>query len=159
MQVAVAKPIPHFPLQLFCVTVLAAASMPCYAAIDLTPDARLVADLELRAVQADPREKPYLYTELADKLTLMASRQVQNGDLDQAAATLEKVEACSARIESEISDKSKGIKKAEMLLHTTGRRLADMLRASPSDLKPRLQATLKRLNDAQNSLLSKMFEH
>jgi hypothetical protein len=159
MQLAVEKPVPHFPLQLLCMTVLAAASMPCHAAIDLTPDARLVADLEIRAVQANPREKPYLYTELADRLTMMASRQIQNGDLDQAAATLEKVETCSARIESEISDKSKGMKKAEMLMHATGRRLSDLLRVSPSDLKPHLQAALKRLNDAQNILLSKMFEH
>jgi len=136
------------------------ASVPSYAAAaDPAPDARLVADLEIRVVQADPREKPYLYTELADKLTLLASRQMQTGDYEQAELTLQKVEACTARIESEISDKSKGLKKAEMMMHMTGRRLGDMLRVSTMELKPRLQNTIKRLNDAQNSLLAKMFEH
>jgi hypothetical protein len=119
----------------------------------------MLAELETRARQSDPRDHVFLYTDLADKLSVLAGRQIQSGQEAEAAATLARLEACSLAIETELSPKSKSLKKAELLMHTTGRRLGDLVRISSADLKPKLQSALARLRTTQSSVLAKMFDH
>ena len=125
---------------------------------DIVPaiDMHLVADLEQRAGAADRREQAFLYAELADKMTLLASRQIADGELEKAEETLHKLEACTAKMESNFAQ-SKSLKKTEIMLHMTHRRLNDMARAASYDMKPHVQDALKRLNAAQTSLLAVLF--
>ena len=134
-------------------TGIARAATPA-AAVDL--ELHLIAELEQHALLASPREQAFLYADLADRMTLLASRQIADGELEKAEATLEKLEACTAKMESNFAQ-SKSLKKTELLLHLTNRRLTDMARAASSDMKPHVQEALARLNVAQASLLATIF--
>ena len=130
----------------------AAAGDPLPGALDL----HMVADLELRAGAANPKEQAFLYADLADKMTLLASHQMADGEMEKAQETLKHLEACTAKMESNFQQ-SKSLKKTEMLLHMTNRRLTDMTRAASYDMKPQVQEALKQLNSAQTSLLAVIF--
>lgn len=119
-------------------------------------DAKLLTDLEQHAIAANVREQAFLYADLADKLSVLAGKQLADGEIDEAEATLERMEACTAKMESNFQQ-SKSLKKTELLLHNTNRRLSDMVRAASMDAKPHVQSALKRLNAAQTSLLAMIF--
>ena len=88
---------------------------------------------------------------------MLAGKQLADGEVEKAEATLERMEACTAKMESNFQQ-SKSLKKTELLLHTPNRRLSDMVRAADMDAKPHVQSALKRLNVAQTSLLAMIFE-
>ena len=131
-----------------------AATPPAPGTVDL--DLHLIASLEERALQANPREQAFLYADLADRMTLLAGRQIADGEIEKAEATLEKLEAYTAKMETNFAQ-SKSLKKTELLLHLTNRHLTDMARAASADVKPHVQEALARLNVAQASLLATIF--
>ncbi len=89
-------------------------------------------------------------------MSVLAGKQLADGEVEEAEATLDRMEACTAKIESNFQQ-SKSLKKTELLLHMTNRRLSDMVRAAGMDAKPHVQSALKRLNTAQTSLLAIIF--
>lgn len=142
-----------------CCGVLFGAMPACAAEAPAPPnglDLHLVADLEQRASLANPKDQAFLYADLLDKMTVLASRQIAEGEIEKAYATLEEIKACTAKMESGLAQ-SKSLKKTELMLHMTDRRLNDMARAASSDVKPEVQEALKRLNTAQTSLLAVIF--
>ncbi len=166
MQVAAVspRPFPHLPSQLraltCCGALILAAPLAARAANNfLLVDTQTITTLQLRAQQASPRDQVQLYADLADKISMLANQQILQGDLEQAEHTLHQLEACTLVIETNLQRDSRGLKKTEMLLHTTNRRLADMMRAASGDMKPVVQNALKRLDSAQTALLSAVFQH
>jgi hypothetical protein len=144
-----------------CCGLLTLVSVPvaAHAADNLIlVDTQMIAALQLRAQQASPREQVQLYADLADKISLLVTRQLAEGNEDQAQATLHQLEACTAEIESDLQRDSKGLKKTELLLHNTNRRLADLMRSASGDMKPIVQSALRRLDRAQTTLLGAVFE-
>ncbi len=142
---------------LFCgvVTTGAASAAPATPPADML-DFHMMDELEHRALGANPREQAFLYADLADKMTILASKQLADGEIEKAEETLHRLEACTAKMESNF-EQSKSLKKTEMMLHLTNRRLTDMARAASYDVKPHIQAALARLNAAQDSLLAVIF--
>jgi len=142
------------------------AAVCCGAMMSSTParaadpppslDMQQILDMEQRASTANPKEQAFLYADLADKMTVLASRQIAEGEIEKAEATLERMEAATTKMEGGLKE-SKSLKKTELLLHLTNRRLTDMARAASYDVKPHVQAALKRLNLAQTSLLAVIF--
>ena len=131
-------------------------AQPAHAASGADVDAKMLTDLEQRALTANAKEQAFLYADLADKMSVLAGKQLADGEIEEAEATLEHMEACTAKMESNFQQ-SKSLKKTELLLHMTNRRLSDMVRASGLDAKPHVQSALKRLNAAQTSLLAIIF--
>ncbi len=143
-----------------CGALLAFSPVAAHAASGgdlVTIDPAMIASLQLRAQQAPPREKVLLFADLADKISLLATRQIADGNEEQAQATLKQLETCTAEIENTMQENSKGLKKTEMMLHTTNRRLKDLVRGASGDMKPIVQSALKRLDQAQTALLSAVF--
>ncbi|WP_156993448.1 hypothetical protein [Terriglobus sp. TAA 43] len=141
-----------------CGAMMALMPLALHAADNLaTIDPSMIATLQLRAEQAAPRDQMQLFADLADKISLLATKQIADGDEEHAQATLKQLEACTAQMEITLKLDSKGMKKAEMLLHTTNRRLKDLVREASGDMKPMVQSALKRLDQAQTSLLSAVF--
>src|SRR5580698_10773286 len=97
------------------------------ANMDNLPDAQALAQLELRAQQAGPRDQCFLYTELVNTMTEIAGRQMLNGDIDQASVTLKKVNHYAQLIHLDLASNSKRLKNAEMLLHHTTYRLGEYM--------------------------------
>lgn len=121
-------------------------------------DSATIASLQLRAQQASPREQVQMYADLADKISLLVSREIAEGEEEKAQATLHQLEACTAELESDLHRDSKGLKKTEMLLHATNRRLTDLVRSASGDMKPMVQSALRQLDKVQTALLSAVFE-
>jgi hypothetical protein len=137
----------------FCTPVLASS-------IDENiPDAQAITQLELRAQQANPRDQCFLYAELVHTMTELAGKQMINGDIDQASATLKKVEHYATLIHMNLANDTKRLKNAEMLMHHTTYRLGEYLHKASGEDRPTLQATLKRLDQVHDELLAQVFAH
>jgi hypothetical protein len=123
------------------------------------PDAQALNQLELRAQQASPREQCFLYTELVHFMTELAGKQMLDGDVDQASATLKKVNHYALLIHLDLSSNTKRLKNAEMLMHHTNHRLGEFMHLTSGDDRATLQATLKQLDQIQDELLNQVFNH
>ncbi len=123
------------------------------------PDAQTLAQLELRAQQAGPRDQCFLYTELVHTMTEIAGRQMLNGDIDQAAATLKKVNYYAKLIHTSMADNAKRIKNAEILMEHTTYRLGEYVHKASSEDRDTLNATLKQLNQVHDELLAQVMKH
>jgi hypothetical protein len=123
------------------------------------PDAQALAQLEIRAQQAGPRDQCFLYTELINTMTEIAGRQMLNGDIDQASDTLKKVNHYAQLIHVDLVSNSKRIKNAEMLMHRTTYRLGEFLRRASGDDRDTLKATLKQLDQVHSELLAEVLKH
>ena len=125
----------------------------------LVVDPSLIASLQIRAQHAAPREQVQIYADLVDKISLLVGREIADGEDEKAQSTLQQLEDCAAILETGLQRDSKGLKRTEMLLHTTHRRLSDMVRSASGDLKPMVQSAVNRLDRVQTALLSAVFEH
>jgi hypothetical protein len=140
--------------------VLAFCSPVIAASVDENlPDAQALGQLELRAQQAAPRDQCFLYTELVHTMTEIAGRQMRDGNIDQASASLKKVEQYAALIHLNLANDTKRLKNAELLMHHTTYRLGEYLHQASSEDRPTLQATLKRLDQVHDELLAQLFSH
>ena len=135
------------------------AFIPAHAAAPIVLlDEAAIASLELHAQQATPRDQVQLYADLTDKISLLAAKQIAEGELEKAEITLRRLEACTAQIEAGLQRDTKNLKKTEVLLHTTHRRLTDLAR-SAGDIKPSVQSAVASLDHVQTALLAAVFEH
>jgi len=122
-------------------------------------DEQAISQLELRAEQANPREQCFLYTELVSAMTEAANKQLNDGDVDRASATLKKIARYADLIHMNLARDTKRLKNAEMLMHRTTYRLTEFLHRASTEDKPTLQATLKQLSQVQNEILTQVFNH
>jgi hypothetical protein len=143
-----------------CCGAMAFASPLAHAADNnvMLVDAHMIATLQLRAQQAEPRDQVQMYADLADKISMLASKQIADGEEEAAQETLHQLDTCTAVIEAGLSANSRGLKKTEMLLHTTDRRLANMVRSGSYEMKPLVQNAMKHLDHAETALLSAVFQ-
>jgi len=151
------RPLPilcTLPLFLILCPTLQAASFD-----ETIPDAQALSALELRAQQANPRDQCFLYTELVHTMTEIAGRQMLQGDIDQASASLKKVEFYANLIHLGLANDTKRLKNAEQLMHHTTYRLGEYLHKASSEDRETLQATLKRLDQIHDELLTQVFTH
>ena len=122
-------------------------------------DAQTMTELEARAQQASPRDQCFLYTELVSGMTELAGKQLLEGDIEKASATLKRVEHYSQLIHLGLARDTKRIKDAEMLMHHTTFRLNEILHKASGEDRATLQSTLKQLNSIQDELLTQVFQH
>jgi len=122
-------------------------------------DEQALIQLEQRAEQANPREQCFLYTELVSAMTEVAGKQLQDGDIDRASATLKKVSEFAQKIHMNLARDTKRLKNAEMLMHRTTYRLNEFLHNASTEDKPTLEAALKQLSQVQTELLTQVFSH
>ena len=126
---------------------------------DNLPDAQALAQLEIRAQQAGPRDQCFLYTELVHTMTEIAGKQMLEGDIDKASDTLKKVNHYAQLIHMDLASNSKRLKNAEMLLHHTTYRLGEYLHKASSEDQATLKVTLKQLDQVHSELLAEVFKH
>jgi phosphomevalonate kinase len=155
------KLILRFATALLPLSLLLTCSTPVFGSSieENTPDAQALAQLELRAQQAGPRDQCFLYTELVHTMTEIAGRQMLNGDIDEASNTLKKVNRYAQMIHMDMASNSKRLKNAEMLMHHTTYRLGEYLHKASSEDQDTLKATLKQLNQVHEELLAQVLKH
>jgi hypothetical protein len=130
------------------------------AAIDESiPTADALAQLELRASQAKPREQCFLYTQLVHTMTEKAGKEISNGDTEEAASTLKQVNHYAHLIQMNLARDTKRVKDAQELMHHTTYRLAQFLHLVSDDDQLAVKETLKQLNQVNDDLLTQVFQH
>src|SRR5450631_4190989 len=136
-------------------------TIPSHAAKaeEAIPGPDVLAKLELRASQASPREQAFLYTELVHTMTAKDGKEISDGETDQAAATLKKINVYAHLIHVNLARDTKRLKNAEMLMHSTTYRLAQYLHLVSGDDKVTVQDTLKQLDMVNDEILSQVFKH
>lgn len=123
------------------------------------PDALALHQLELRAEQASPRDQCFLYAELVHTMTEIAGKEMIQGDIDQASATLKQVERYAQLIHLNLANDTKRLKNAEQLMHHTTYKLSEYLHQASGEDRATLQSTLKRLDQVHDELLTQVFIH
>ena len=129
------------------------------SAASLALDAAALIQLEQRAEHAIPREQCFLYTELVEIYTDTAARQLAAGEIEQASASLKRVQTFAGYIHMGLAKDSKRLKNAEMKVHSASFRLGQFLREVSTEDKPVIESTLKQLEKVHDELLAQVFAH
>jgi hypothetical protein len=117
-----------------------------------------LAALQVKADQAQPKDRCFLYARLVSQMTDLAGHQLNSGDSGQASETLKLVQQYAEKIHMGVADDSRKLKDAELLMQRTSFRLQDILsEASYEDRQP-LEATLKELNQVEAQLMAQVFK-
>ena len=113
--------------------------------------------LQERASQATPKEQCFLYAELVHDMTELAGRQLSAGNTELASETLHNVQQYAAKIHMGVTNDSKRLKTAEILVRHTAFRLKDILSAASLEDRPTLDATLKQLDQVEAEMMLQVF--
>ncbi len=149
-------------LRLLTLFVILACCLRLHASASLDtilPDEQTLLQLEQRALQAQPREQCFLFTELVHVMTEIAGKEMLEGNVEQASARLKRVEHYARLIHLGLANDTKRLKSAEQLMQHTTYRLNGLLRAASSEDRETLKATLKQLDQVQDELLTQVFKH
>jgi len=122
-------------------------------------DEATLANLEARAEHAQPNEQAFLFTELIHDYVEVAGKQVAAGEMEQATATLQRVQTYADRIHNGLGKSTKRVKNAEMLMHLATYRLTELMHIISTEDKALIQATLKQLDRLHDELLQQVFSH
>jgi len=122
-------------------------------------DAATLANLEARAEHAQPNEQAFLFTELIHDYVEVAGKQVAAGDMEEATATLQRVQSYADRIHGSLGKSTKRVKNAEMLLHLATYKLTELMHIISVEENSLVQTTLKQLNRLHEELLQQVFSH
>ena len=124
----------------------------------LGDSATALAALLVKADQAPPRDRCFLYAELVSQMTDLAGKQFHSGESGQAAQTLQLVRRYAEKIHEGVTDDSKKLRDAELLMRRASFRLKGILSAATYEDRPTLEVTLKQLNEVQSELLMQVFK-
>jgi hypothetical protein len=160
------RPAPRFnpALHLACIGLLSTLciTVPSHAATSneqVIPTPDVIAQLELRASQANPREQCFLYTQLVHTMTQKAGKEISDGDTEAAAATLKRINEYAHLIQLNLAHNAKHLKDAEELMHSATYRLGQVMHLVSGEDKDTVQDTLKQLNQVNDQLLTQVFSH
>ena len=152
--------LPGLASLLIPIILCALSAPPARAAIDdSVPAPEFIAQLELRAANAKPREQCFLYTQLVHSMTQLAGKQFTDGDLAEASATLKKINHYAQLIHMDLANDTKKLKDAEMLMQHTTSRLGMYVRQASADDQAVLKSTLSQLDHVHDELLTQVFSH
>ena len=140
--------------------VIAILSLTCaYAsASDEGDSATALAALHVKADQAQPRDRCFLYAELVSQMTDLAGKQFHSGESGQASQTLQLVRRYAEKIHEGVTDDSKKLRDAELLMRRASFRLKGILSAATYEDRPALEVTLEQLKEVQSELLMQVFK-
>jgi hypothetical protein len=134
--------------------------LPARAAVNESiPTPEALAQLEIRADKAKPREQCFLYTELVHGLTEQGAAQIAADDTDHATATLKQIDQDAHLIQRSLAHNSNRMKDAQKLLHDTTFRLGQILHLVSGDDRATVQNALRQLNQLNDELLTQVFKN
>jgi hypothetical protein len=107
--------------------------------LDDSPTA--LAMLKAKADQAQPRDRCFLSAELVSQMTDSAGQQFNSGDSGHALETLKMVQRYAEKIHMGVSDDSKKLRDAELLMRCTSFRLKGILSRASYDDRQALEVT------------------
>jgi hypothetical protein len=147
---------PRFVAVAVVISTLSSTHVLAAWAVDDNPAA--LAALQVKADNAQPRDRCFLYATLVSRMTDLAGNQFNSGDPGQASETLKAVQQYAEKIHTDVVDDSKKLRDAELLMRRASFRLQDILSEASYEDRETLQATLKQLNQVQTQLMTEVFK-
>ncbi|MGB7190930.1 MAG: hypothetical protein WBD10_12385 [Acidobacteriaceae bacterium] len=111
-----------------------------------------------KAEQATPRERCYLYAKLVRAMTEVAGRQFDSGDVSDASTSLKSIQNYTARIHVDLTDHSKKLKDAQIMMRRTAFRLKELMMSGSLNEQPVFEATLKQMDQVQSQMMLAVFQ-
>jgi hypothetical protein len=145
------------PLAIFALVAVSVVPARATGFDDKSFDQDSIDALQVKILQAQPREQCFLYAELVHQMTELSVRQYAAGDGEKAAGLLKQVQAFAHKIHLSISDDNKRLKNAQILLRHTAFRLNEMLHNSSLEDQPLVAETLSQVDKAQNEAMLQVF--
>jgi galactokinase len=122
------------------------------------PDMQELTALAVRAEQATPRDRCYLYAELVSGMTELASQQMNAGDTAEASRSLQAIQAYTAKIHVDMTDNSRKLKNAQIMMRRTAFRLKELMMDASLSEQPAFASTLKELDQVQSQMMLAVFK-
>ena len=119
---------------------------------------KALASLQVRADQAQPRDRCFLYAMLINQMTYLAGQQLDSDDPRQASESLMLVQRYIENIRTGVTPDSRKLKDAEVLVRRSAFQLRNILREGSLEDRPATEATLKDLNQVQEQLMIQVFK-
>lgn len=114
--------------------------------------------LAARAEQATPKDRCYLYAELVSAMTELAGQQMNAGDTSDASASLKAIQSYTAKIHSDMTDNSRKLKDAQIMMRRTAFRLKELMMSASLNDQPVFQSTLAQLDQVQSQMMLAVFK-
>ena len=126
---------------------------------DLATDAAGLQQLEQRAEHAEAREQSFLYTELVQAYAQVAGKQMADGDMEHAGASLKRIEHYASLVHGGLAKDARKLKDAEMIMHSATFRLKQCLHSASEEDQPAIASTIHQLDKVHEELLAQVFAH
>lgn len=142
------------------IAVAALVSLPqAFAAnTDRIPNEQELTALEAKADHATPKDQCYLYAKLVRDMADVTGKQLDAGNESGASASLKAIQRYTAKIRSEITEHSKKLKDAQILMRRTAFRLEELMRGASLNDQPAFQSTLKQMDQVQSQMMLAVFK-
>ncbi len=115
--------------------------------------------LEGKVERAALRDQCYLYAELVQTMTEIASHQLLAGEPGDAAATLASVEHYAGLLDAGLARDTKKVKDAEILMRQTAFKLKESLNGAAAEDRPAVEHAIHQLDQVEAKMMQQIFEH
>ncbi len=122
------------------------------------PDQQSIAVLELRAREAKPRDRCFLYAKVVQQMTELSIYQYASGNVTVADRLLRNIQRVVQNVHLSLAGNDKRLVKAQILLSKTAFRLTQMLHDSNYKDRPLVKETLAEVNQAQRQTMLQIFQ-
>jgi hypothetical protein len=125
---------------------------------DKVLDSQELTALAARAAQATPKDRCYLYAELVSAMTELAGQQMNAGNSTDASASLKAIQEYTAKIHADVTDNSKKLKDAQIMMRRTAFRLKELMMNASLNDQPAFESTIKQLDQVQSQMMLAVFQ-
>lgn len=141
------------------ITIAALAAVPpAFAGASKDLDSQQIAALATKAEQATPKDRCYLYAKVVSAMTDLAGRQMNDGSPSEVSKSLKAIQGYASRIRGDLTDHSKKLKDAQIMMRRTAFRLKELMRGGPLGEQPDFEATLNQVNQTQSQMMLAVFQ-
>lgn len=128
---------------------------------DQTPEqqeAARIDELKQKIARDPERDVCINSAELVRDLVEQFNQQMNAGELQPAQRTLDDIGVYADKARDAAKNKHHKLKQAELILHKSSRRLADIAQALAVENRPAINAVVKRIDAADDAILNQVFK-
>jgi hypothetical protein len=127
-------------------------------AASLSAQSESVDELKARLAKARPEDRPLLCIHIAQEQLGAADKSYNDGNVEQARASLADIVAYSEKARDTAFDSRKHLKNVEIAVRKMSERLNDIKRTLAFEDQPPVADAVRRLEDIRTALLAEMFK-
>ena len=135
-----------------------AISILLFSLASVSVNGESVDELKARLAAARPEDRPVLCVHIAQEQLRAADKFYNEGNVEQARASLAEIIAYSEKARDAAFDSRKHLKNVEIAVRRMSERLNDIKRTLAFEDQPPVADAVRHLEDIRTALLSEMFK-